>query len=186
VADARELGVRAARELGDVLERIPAETAETLCAEIERARRIACYGVGREGLMMKALCMRLMHLGLDAHVVGDMTTPPVADGDLLLASAGPGRFSTVLALLDVARHAGARTAVVTAQPEGEAPRQADLVVHLPAQTMADDRSGGASVLPMGSLYEAVQLLFFDVVSIRLRERLGRDPEEMRARHTNLE
>lgn len=186
MADARELGVAAAGEVGGVLERIPPETAEQLCAEIERARRIACYGVGREGLMMRALCMRLMHLGLDAHMVGDMTTPPLGGGDLLLASAGPGRFSTVLALLGVARAAGARTAVVTAQPDGEAPRQADLVVHLPAQTMADDRAGAASVLPMGSLYEAVQLLFFDVVSIRLRERLGQDPAEMRARHTNLE
>jgi 6-phospho-3-hexuloisomerase len=186
VADARELGVQAAREVGEVLERIPAETTEALCAELRRARRIACYGVGREGLMMKALCMRLMHLGLDAHVVGDMTTPPLGSGDLLLTSAGPGRFATVLALLDVARTAGARTAVVTAQPEGEAPRLADVVVHLPAQTMADDRGGGTSVLPMGSLYEAVQLLFFDVVSIRLRELLRQDPEEMRARHTNLE
>ena len=186
MADAHELAVRAAREVGDVLDRIPQETFEELCSEIEAARRIACYGVGREGLMMKALCMRLMHLGLDAHVVGDMTTPPLGAGDLLLASAGPGRFSTVLALLGVARAAGARTLVVTAQPDGEAPRQADVVVHLPAQTMADDRGGAGSVLPMGSLYEAVQLLFFDVVSIRLRERLGQDPEQMRARHTNLE
>jgi 6-phospho-3-hexuloisomerase len=171
--------------VGEVLQQIPCDTAEELCTEIQQARRIACYGVGREGLMMKALCMRLMHLGLDAHVVGDMTTPPLGPGDLLLASAGPGRFATVLALLGVVRDAGARTAVVTAQPQGEAARQADLVVHLPAQTMADDR-GSASVLPMGSLYEAVQLLFFDVVAIRLRERLGQDSEEMRARHTNLE
>jgi 6-phospho-3-hexuloisomerase len=52
--------------------------------------------------------------------------------------------------------------------------------------MADDRGPSTSVLPMGSLYEAVQLLFFDVVSIRLRERLGQDPGEMRGRHTNLE
>ena len=43
------------------------------------------------------------------------------------------------ALLDVAHEADARTAVVTAQPAGEAPRRADMVVHLPAQTMADDR-----------------------------------------------
>ena len=186
MAEARDLALRAAAEVGEVLERIPSETTDELCAEIERARTIACYGVGREGLMMKALCMRLMHLGLDAHVVGDMTTPPLAEGDLLLTSAGPGRFSTVLALLAIAREAGARTAVVTARPDGEAPRQADLVVHLPAQTMADDRGGATSVLPMGSLYEAAQLLFFDVVSIRLRERLAQSPEEMRARHTNLE
>ncbi len=186
MADARELASSAVREVGEVLDRIPPETAERLCGELEAARRIACYGVGREGLMMKALCMRLMHLGLDAHVVGDMTTPPLGPGDLLIASAGPGRFSTVLALLGVARDAGARTLVVTAQPEGEGPRRADVVVHLPAQTMADDRVAATSVLPMGSLYEAVQLLFFDVVSIRLRERLGQTAEEMRERHTNLE
>jgi 6-phospho-3-hexuloisomerase len=186
VADARELSGGAVREIGEVLDRIQPETAERLCAELEAARRIACYGVGREGLMMKALCMRLMHLGLDAHVVGDMTTPPVGAGDLLVASAGPGTFSTVLALLGVARDAGARTVVVTAQPDGEASRQADVVIELPAQTMADDSGPSTSVLPMGSLYEAVQLVFFDVVSLRLRERLGQGADEMRARHTNLE
>lgn len=186
MADAHELGVGAAAEVAEVLARVPAETAERLCDELQAARRIACYGVGREGLMMKALCMRLMHLGLDAHVVGDMTTPPLGPGDLLLASAGPGRFSTVVALLEVAREAGARTAVVTAQPDGDAPAKADAVVVLPAQTMADDSGPAAGVLPMGSLYEAVQLLFFDVVSLRLRERLGQSAEEMRSRHTNLE
>jgi 6-phospho-3-hexuloisomerase len=159
--------------------------AERLCDEIQAARRIACYGVGREGLMMRALCMRLMHLGLDAHVVGDMTTPPLGTGDLLLVSAGPGSFSTVQALLGVARSAGARTAVVTAQPDGEASRMGDAVIYLRAQTMADDR-GGSSILPMGSLYEAAMLVFFDVVSIRLRERTKQTMEDMRSRHTNLE
>ena len=186
MADARELAAGAVREVADVLDRIPSETAEQLCAELEAARRIACYGVGREGLMMKALCMRLMHLGLDAHVVGDMTTPPIGAGDLLFVSAGPGRFSTVLALIEVACGAGARTLVVTAQPDGDAPRRADVVIELPAQTMADDSRAATSMLPMGSLYEVVQLLFFDVVSLRLRERLGQGAEEMRARHTNLE
>jgi 6-phospho-3-hexuloisomerase len=172
-------------EIRGVLESGAGEEAERLCDELLGARRIATYGVGREGLMMRALCMRLMHLGLDAHVVGDMTTPHVGKGDLLVVSAGPGSFSTVMALLGVARHAGARTVVVTAQPNGEAPRSADSVIHLRAQTMADDRRG-SSVLPMGSLYEAAMLIFFDIVSIRLRERTGQTMEGMRERHTNLE
>jgi len=176
---------QALSEVGAVFSHIAEDTAERMCVEILRARRIACYGVGREGLMMKALCMRLMHLGIDAHVVGDMTTPPVGMGDLLLASAGPGSFSTVLALLKVARSAGARIMVTTAQPEGAAPKLADVVLHLPAQTMADDRSA-AGLLPMGSLYEDVQLIFFDLVALRLREKRGQSPDEMRARHTNLE
>jgi 6-phospho-3-hexuloisomerase len=51
--------------------------------------------------------------------------------------------------------------------------------------MADDKGGG-SVLPMGSLYEAAMLIFFDIVSIALRERTDQTMEGMRARHTNLE
>ena len=164
--------------------------AERLCDELLQAKRIATYGVGREGLMMRALCMRLMHLGLDAHVVGDMTTPHLGRGDLLVVSAGPGTFSTVNALLGVAREAGARTAVVTAQPDGPAPRSADAVIQIRAQTMADDLPGmdrgGSSVLPMGSLYEAAMLIFFDIVSILVRERTGQTMENMRGRHTNLE
>ncbi|MDQ3397943.1 MAG: 6-phospho-3-hexuloisomerase, partial [Deinococcota bacterium] len=78
------------------------------------------------------------------------------------------------------------TLVVTAQPGGEAAGRADAVIHLPAQTMADDLAGTASVLPMGSLYEAALLLFFELVVVSLRNRLGQTPETMRARHTNLE
>jgi 6-phospho-3-hexuloisomerase len=181
--DLHEMGRRALGEVGAVIDRVAPCDIERLCAEIRSARRIACYGVGREGLMIKALCMRLMHLGLDAHVVGDMTTPPLESGDLLLVSAGPGWFSTVAALVGVAAEAGARTAVFTAQPDGPLPARADLVVCLPAQTMADTEG---SVLPMGSLYEAVQLVVFDLVSIILRGQLGQSPEEMRRRHTNLE
>lgn len=187
-ADVRPLAGRAVAELGAVLAALPAATAERMCDAILAARRIACFGVGREGLMIRALCMRLMHLGLDAHVVGDMTTPPLGAGDLLIVTAGPGGFSTALALLGVAREAGARTLVVTAQPAGAALRLADVVIHLPAQTMADDQepTGAASVLPMGSLFEAAELLFFDLISILLRDRTGQTPDQMRARHTNME
>lgn len=184
--DVNTIATQALRELGTVFAVPLSDAAEQMCEEILNARRIACYGVGREGLMMKALCMRLMHLGLDAHVVGDMTTPPIGTGDLLLVSAGPGAFSTVLALIGVAKEAGARTMVVTAQPGGQAAQQADVVIHLPAQTMADDLSEPTTILPMGSLFEVAQLLFFDLISVLLRDKTGQSPEEMRARHTNLE
>lgn len=183
--DIRQLGSEALNEIGAVFERLRLDAAEPLLEEILKARRLATYGVGREGLMMRALCMRLFHLGLDAHVVGDMSTPRLEAGDLLLVSAGPGDFSTVAGLVHVAKAACARTLCFTAQPNGAVPRACDTVVVLPAQTMADDQSS-SGLLPMGSLYEAVQLVFFDLVSLLLRERLGQSPEAMRARHTNLE
>jgi 6-phospho-3-hexuloisomerase len=186
MADVRRLAQDALDEVGAVFAALTPDATAVLVEEIVRAKRLALYGVGREGLMMKAFAMRLSHLGLDAHVVGDMTTPPVGPGDLLITSAGPGGFSTVLALMGVAKEAGARTLAVTAQPGGEAAKRANAVVHLPAQTMADDLSSTPSVLPMGSLYEMALLLFFEVAVILLRGRLGETVETMRARHTNLE
>jgi len=173
-------------DLARVFARLDDGPVQAAVEALAGARRIGLHGVGREGLQMKGLAMRLFHLGLEASVVGDMTTPPLGPGDLLVVSAGPGHFSTVEALMGVARRAGARTLVVTAQPDGACPRAADLVLPVPAQTMADDRGAAPSVLPMGSLYEGALYVLFEVMILRLRDRLGVKPEAMRARHTNLE
>lgn len=165
---------------GEVLAQIP-----SLVEELARARHILCHGVGREGLMMRALAMRLYHLGCDAHVVGDMTAPPVGSGDMLFVSAGPGEFATIAALVGVAKQAGAKVVCITAEPDGPVPCSADLTVHLPAQTMASDAQA-TSILPMGSLFEALMFLFFELLVLDLREHLGITPEAMRANHTNLE
>lgn len=180
---------RACKELQSACTALDPDQLESLVREIASARRMVLYGVGREGLMMRALAMRLYHMGLDAHVVGDMSTPPVGPGDLLMVSAGPGGFSTVNGLLGVAKGAGARTACVTAQRDGDAPQASDCVLVIPAQTMADDQSPDqtpASILPMGSLFEGAQYLVFEMLILHLRDHLGVDPDAMRARHTNLE
>lgn len=178
---------RAAGEIRDAVAAIDPAALQGMVEELAQARRIVCYGVGREGLMMRALAMRLYHMGLDAHVVGDMSCPPVGPGDLLVVSAGPGGFSTVDGLIGVARKAGARVACVTAQAQGSAPQAADRVFLIPAQTMANDQGAAAtSVLPMGSLFEGAQYLAFELLILALRDHLGVTPEAMRARHTNLE
>jgi 6-phospho-3-hexuloisomerase len=180
------LADRALAEIRGAVLAVDPFAVEAMAAEIAGAKRLALYGVGREGLMMKALAMRLFHMGLDAHVVGDMTTPPLGPGDLLLVSAGPGDFSTVRGLVGVAKAAGARTACVTAQPGAAVPALCDRVLVLPAQTMADDAGPSTATLPMGSLYEGAQYVAFEVLVLLLRARLGVAPEAMRARHTNLE
>jgi 6-phospho-3-hexuloisomerase len=180
------LASRALGDLGRVFERLPTDAADAFVDAIVGARRIAIYGAGREGLQMRGLAMRLFHLGLDVHVVADMTVPPLGSGDLLVVSSGPGASNIGDALIRVARDAGARIAVVTAQPEGRTPSSADVVFTIPAQTMADDRGGHVSVLPMGSLFETAQMVVFEIVVLALRDRLGETSESMRKRHTNLE
>lgn len=178
---------QALKELGLVFDRLGEADVDAAVAAIADAKRIALYGVGREGLQIKGFAMRLFHLGRAASVVGDMTTPPIGTGDLLIVSAGPGYFSTVEALMETASRAGARTLCVTAEPDGRCASAADLVLTLPAQTMANDTGGEAtSVLPMGSLFEGAQYVLFECMILKLRERLGIDADAMRANHTNLE
>jgi 6-phospho-3-hexuloisomerase len=173
-------------DLSRVFDRIDQAAVERAVDEIAAAKSIALYGVGREGLQIKGLAMRLFHLGRKVAMVGDMTTPHLGAGDLLIVSAGPGWFSTVEALMGVARRDGARTLLVTAQPDGACSGAADVVLPIPAQTMADDTGGAVSVLPMGSLYEGAQYILFEVMILMLREKLGVTPDAMRANHTNLE
>lgn len=183
----KDLAHRAAAEMAAAVAAIPPEQSRALQEALMRARRVVCHGVGREGLMMRALAMRLYHLGLDAHVAGDMSCPPVGPGDLLVASAGPGTLPTVQSLIAVARGAGAQVACITAEPAGPAPQAADLTLTIPAQTMARDQGGAAtSVLPMGSVFEGAQFLAFELLVLALRDRMAVTPDAMRARHTNLE
>ena len=116
-----------------------------------------------------------------------MTTPPVGPGDVFMLTCGPGEISTALALQGVAKAAGAKVLLLTAQPAGRAASLADHVLTLPAQTMADDQGERtSSVLPMGSLYEGALFVLFEVMVLNLRDKLRIDPQAMRANHTNLE
>lgn len=185
--DFAEAAQQAAGELAAAAAATDPSEVLALAEAIRAARRIVCHGLGREGLMMRALAMRLCHLGCDAHVWGDMSMPPAGPGDLVILSSGPGDTPTIAALAAVARGTGARIACITAQPGGAVPRAADNVLTIPAQTMADDQGAGpASVLPMGSVFEGAQFLVFEVLILMLRDRMAVSANAMRARHTNLE
>jgi 6-phospho-3-hexuloisomerase len=158
---------------------------DALVVQLSRARRVVTYGAGREGLMMRALCMRLSHGGLDAHAAGDMSVPRVGDGGLVIVSSGPGDLPTVLALQAVARRAGAQVALLTAASAGDSMNEADLVVRIPAQTLADHLAR-RGVLPMGSAFELVELLLSDLIALRVASLRGQGENEMVARHANIE
>ncbi len=173
-------------ELRESLKHIDFGAVENLASALLAARQVVLHGLGREGLQMKGLAMRLFHLGLDAHVVGEMTTPAIGKGDLLFVSSGPGDFGSIRALVDIARNAGAKVAVVSAVTGSATMRSADYQLILPAQTMADDLTKRSSQLPMGSLFEVTMMLTFELLALHLRDLKGETLESMRERHTNLE
>ena len=181
----REIARQILSEIDNVLQQIDEEQVACFRAATRQARRIFTYSVGREGLVLRSFAMRLMHLGLEVGVVGEMTTGPIGPGALLIVSAGPGYLSTVEALMNVARQAGGRVALLTARPEAELARKADLLLVIPGQTMAEG-APATSLQPLGSVFEQALWVLLDAIVIQLKEELGETDESMAQRHTNLE
>ena len=64
-------------ELGGVFATLDDAQVDALVERLAVARRIVVFGGGRERLQIMGLAMRLFHMGLQASVEGDMTTPAV-------------------------------------------------------------------------------------------------------------
>ena len=177
----------ALNELESVFEKIDDNRVNSAIELIVRSQKIVVFAGGREKLQIMGFAMRMFHLGLDISVEGDMTTPPVRNGDLLIVSAGTGYISTALALMEVAKNSCASILMITAQPSGKCSKYADFLLELPAQTMVDDQvEKRSSVLPMGSLYEGALFILFEVMVLRLIDKLNINSNFMRSNHTNLE
>jgi len=181
----RSAALTVAAEIEQAMGLIGEEEAMRLVEAIEAARGVFCTGQGRSGLMIKAFAMRLVHLGLNAWAVGEVTTPAIGPRDLLVAASGSGETRTTLAIMQAAQERGAQTSAITAHPASPVARAADLVLEIrtPITGPAGPR---ASAQPPGSLFEQALLTVCDALVMVLMRRLGTTEEEMRARHTKLE
>jgi len=99
-ADGSEWARRASGELAAALAGVASGERDPMADAILAARRSVCAGLGRAGLRVRALCMRLMPLGCDAHGVFDLTTPPRGPGPLLTSRRSPGPRGAWTALRD--------------------------------------------------------------------------------------
>lgn len=159
--------------------------AERLLAAVTAASRVFVLGQGRSGIALRALAMRLMHLGLRVHVVGEATSPAITAGDLLLSASGSGTTPSVLAAARSAVDAGAAVAAVTAAPHSPLASLTPTVLVIPAAAKRD-RSGETSAQYAGSLFEQALWLTGDALFHALWVSSGLTAEELWARHSNLE
>jgi 6-phospho-3-hexuloisomerase len=167
-------------EQADVFARLPDATLVSAVEAIATAPRVLVWGAGRTGFALMGFAMRLGHLGVDAHWLPGVTTPPLRAGDLLVTNASRGDLPSATAFLRQARALGARGAVFTAAETGAALDAADLVWRLPAQVWE-----GESVLPMGGQYEIALWLFCDLVVARLMAQAGLSAADLAARHATV-
>jgi 6-phospho-3-hexuloisomerase len=174
VVDRARLALRELEAMVDALDPAELEAAVVALAE---APRIFVTGVGRSGLAVKAVGMRLMHVGKTVHVVGEVTAPAIASGDLLVAASTSGRGS-LLAQAHRAVDAGASVLAITGG-ENELAALAAVAVVLPARTRV------STVQHAGSLFEQACLVVGDALCAVVQQRLDVPTETLERRHANI-
>lgn len=172
-------------ELERTLTRIDDAQAEELVTGILQAKKVFVAGGGRSGFMAKAFVMRMMHVGLDAYVVGETVTPNLEPDDIFIVGSGSGETQSLVAMTKKAKAIGATVVAITINPESAIGSLGDIVIEIPAQAKADGESG-KSIQPMGSLFEQSLLLFYDAVILRFMDKKGLKSDTMYGRHANLE
>jgi 6-phospho-3-hexuloisomerase len=165
--------------------RVDPNQVAALAAEIRYGKRIFVTGAGRSGLVLKMAAMRLMHLGLAVHVVGETTAPAITAGDVLLAASGSGTTSSVVKAAQTAAAQGARVAVYTTSPGSPLAEAASAVVVIPAAQKTDHGSA-VSRQYSGSLFEQVLFTTTEAVFQSLWDEEAIAPEDLWLRHANLE
>src|SRR5205809_5177578 len=106
----------------------------------EKSRRILVLGVGRSGLIGRAVAMRLMHLGFSDDVMGETITPAIGKGDLVIAISGSGKTKLAITAAEISEEVGAKVVAITSFPENQLGQMADYVVKVRGRTaIAEER-----------------------------------------------
>jgi len=189
------------RALSETLEHLQSSSKKLRSEQVNRfiaalldAKRVFVVGAGRSGLVVRAFAMRLMHLGIDVHVIGETITPALRGDDLLVALSGSGKTSFAVSTAKIANRIGTKIVVITSYPRSPLAKLANHIVTLPGRTeIASTKSyldrqivgEYESLAPMGTLFEVTALVFLDSVVASIMVKLGRKEEELRARHANI-
>jgi len=184
MSDYKELTKVVLQEHQQVLMDVDEAEVEKFLDAIAKAKCIQIFGMGRMKCAVRAFVMRLMHMGLDAHVVYDTTCPNLGEGDLLIANAA---CTTIgYTVMQFAKKTGAKVAAITANPESKAAKLCDFTVNLKGQVHGGRDYEIPSVQPMAALFEQTIFVFEDIIIQLLMKKLNITAEQMAKRHTNLD
>ncbi|RFU68203.1 6-phospho-3-hexuloisomerase [Bacillus sp. V59.32b] len=173
-------------ELTRTVDLIADEEAEKLVNGILESKKVFVAGAGRSGFMGKSFAMRMMHMGIDAYVIGETVTSTFEKDDILIIGSGSGETKSLVSVAQKAKSIGGTVTIATIVPDSTIGKLADFTIKLPGSPKDQSESDYKTIQPMGSLFEQTLLLFYDAVILRFMEKKGLDSDKMYGKHANLE
>ncbi|MDF1583058.1 MAG: 6-phospho-3-hexuloisomerase [Methyloprofundus sp.] len=153
-----------------------------LTSMLDKANRIFLAGAGRSKLVGNFFAMRLVHSGYDVSVVGEIVTPSIKQGDLLIIISGSGETEQLIAFTKKAKEVGADIVLISAKSDSTIGDLADGVFQIGTPEMYAKVKG----MPMGTVFELSTLLFLESTVSHIIHEKGIPEEIMRERHANME
>lgn len=177
-----------------VINRVDEDQVNKMIKIIMDAHSIFIVGSGRSKLIGEAFAMRLMHLGFEVHVVGDVTTPAVNNKDCLVAISGSGETKIVTTAAQIAQEVGADVVGITTNPESTLAKYLNVTIEMESKSKEPWEHPATHVLkgnyddlaPMGTLFEDSTHLFLDGLIAEFMARLGKRETDLKERHATIE
>ncbi len=173
-------------ELRTSLGSIDPQQVEQLIELILSARKVFFIGVGRVMLSLQAMAKRWAHLGIDTHLVGEITEPAITPEDVLIVGSGSGTTLFPAGIAQKAHQFGAKIVHIGSNPNSGLKDIATLMVRIPVRTKYYLEDEIDSRQPMTSLFEQTLLLLGDVVAKMIIDRKELDMKGLWQYHANLE
>ena len=131
--------------------------------EILQARRIFVAGCGRSLLSLLGYAMRLMHLGKEVYIVGDVLTPAFRKGDTLFVASASGSRQSLIYIARKAKEYGGRIDLFTSKADSELASYADHILMVPVDGVKETEEYKKNGVDQngGNIFEELILVLAD-------------------------
>ncbi len=168
-----------------VLEKVSDLAVARLIEEIATAFRVFVVGEDHRSLALHLVAMRLVDLGCQVYIVGEMSTSVIGAGDLLIACSNSRSVNNVCVLVERARKAGARIVSVTTQANSTLGQMSHVALKLAIAELGHSQEQSQQIANF--LFEQSTLLLFntlfhgltqnlhssaEILALRLREKVS--------------
>ena len=146
------------------------------------AKRIFITGAGRSKLVGNFLGMRLLHSGYETYVQGEVATPSIREGDLLIVISGSGETTQLVSFANKAKSEGAKVILICSKSSSTIGGIADQTI----QVGTDSSFATTKGMPMGTMFELSTLIFLEATISYLIHEKSIEEADMKHRHANME
>ncbi len=148
------------------------------------AKRVFVAGAGRTLLFLKGLGMNLMQIGKASYAVGEMATPSIRKGDVLICASWHGTTRLTNIYVQQAKKEEATVIAFTAHKDSPIGKMADILIEITAQMPAEitEETG----MYEGYTFDHILLPLYDCLVVSIRKQAGISGDVMHYNHANME